>query len=369
MRNIFTLCFLLFAPFAFSQNELVFVEAEAFAEKGGWVVDQQFMDIMGSPILMAHGMGVPVADATTEVIFPRAGEYQVFVRTRNWASPWTTDPAHAPGKFQLSVNGKKLDTVFGTVSNPWHWQPGGTVTVSNTKAKLALHDLTGFNGRLDAIIFTSDRNYTPPEDIKEIDTIRRRSLGLPADPLAAPAAKEGPFDFVVVGGGIAGMCSAVSAARLGCKVALIQDRPVLGGNNSSEVRVHLQGRIGYPPYPNLGNLVHELDPQREGNAHPADNYNDERKHGVVEAEKNITLYLSTRMIAVETVKNTDVPSRSNRWSAKISKPAWKQNLKANSLPTALVTLTLVILPVRNGGWGERDATKQEKNLPRKSTTR
>ena len=303
MRTILTVSLFMFASLAIAQNEPIFVEAESFADKGGWVVDQQFIDIMGSPILLAHGMGKPVADATTEVTFPKAGEYRVFVRTRNWVAPWTTE--HAPGKFQLSIDGKKLDTIFGTVSNPWHWQSGGTVTIRGTKAKLALHDLTGFDGRVDAIIFTADRNYTPPEDVKEIDKIRRKSLGLSANPLDAPVAKEGPFDFVVVGGGIAGMCSAISAARLGCKVALIQDRPVLGGNNSSEVRVHLQGRMGYPPYPNLGNLVHELDPLMDGNAQTGEKYDDAKKIAVVSAETNLTLYLNTRMIAVETTKSAD----------------------------------------------------------------
>ena len=43
----------------------LFVEAESFTQKGGWVVDQQFMDLMGSPYLLAHGIGVPVADAAT----------------------------------------------------------------------------------------------------------------------------------------------------------------------------------------------------------------------------------------------------------------------------------------------------------------
>lgn len=61
-----------------------------------------------------------------------------------------------------------------------------------------------------------------------------------------------------MGGGIAGCCAAISAARLGCKVALIQNRPVLGGNNSSEVRVGLSGKIAQKPYTNLGNLLDEL---------------------------------------------------------------------------------------------------------------
>jgi len=53
----------------------VFVEAEAFDDPGGWVIDQQFMDLMGSPYLLAHGIGVPVADAETTIAFPGAGTY------------------------------------------------------------------------------------------------------------------------------------------------------------------------------------------------------------------------------------------------------------------------------------------------------
>lgn len=51
-------------------------------------------------------------------------------------------------------------------------------------------------------------------------------------------------DFCVVGGGIAGLCAALSAARHGARVALVQDRPVLGGNASSEVRMHICGAWG-----------------------------------------------------------------------------------------------------------------------------
>lgn len=51
-------------------------------------------------------------------------------------------------------------------------------------------------------------------------------------------------DFCVVGGGMAGLCAAVAAARRGARVALIQDRPVLGGNASSEVRMWVCGARG-----------------------------------------------------------------------------------------------------------------------------
>ncbi len=280
-------------------KETLFLEAEGFDTKGGWVVDQQYMDQMGSPVLLAHGLGRPVADASTKITFPKSGEYRVFVRTRNWVARWA--PEQTPGKFELLIGGKKLPQAFGTENDNWFWQSGGTVSVGSNdlKSEITIRDTTGFDGRCDAIILTADPDFTPPEDPKELDALRRRFLGLQEDPLAAPVAPEGPFDMVVCGGGIAGICSAVSAARLGLNVALIQDRPVLGGNNSSEVRVHLMGRTHFPPYPNLGNLVYQLDPLQTGNAQPGDFYKDEKKRAVVEAEKNITLYLSTHVFAVD----------------------------------------------------------------------
>jgi len=53
--------------------------------------------------------------------------------------------------------------------------------------------------------------------------------------------EELDFDLVVAGGGLAGLAAAIAAARGGARVALVQDRPVLGGNSSSEIRVHVGG--------------------------------------------------------------------------------------------------------------------------------
>src|SRR3954469_20430550 len=52
-------------------------------------------------------------------------------------------------------------------------------------------------------------------------------------------------DLVIVGGGLSGVCCAVTAAREGLKVALVQDRPVLGGNASSEVRLWILGATSH----------------------------------------------------------------------------------------------------------------------------
>lgn len=51
-------------------------------------------------------------------------------------------------------------------------------------------------------------------------------------------------DFCVIGGGMAGLCSAIAAARHGLKTVLMQDRPVLGGNASSECRTQSAVLIG-----------------------------------------------------------------------------------------------------------------------------
>ena len=274
-----------------SRAQTVLVEAEGFMNRGGWVIDQQFMDQMGSPFLLAHGLGVPVGDAATAVSFPAPCTYRVWVRTRDWVAPWNAPGA--PGRFQLMIDNEPLETVFGTEGAQWHWQDGGTVAITN-QVVLKLHDLTGFDGRCDAIVFSADANFVPPNEGDSMEAFRRRLLGLPETPEDA-----GNFDLVVVGGGIAGTCTAVSAARLGLQVALIQDRPVLGGNNSTEVRVHLNGEVNLPPYPELGGVVNELDTGLRGNAQPAEHYNDQRKLKVVQAEQNIRLFLDTHAFKVD----------------------------------------------------------------------
>ncbi len=273
-----------------SASDRVLVEAESFAETGGWVVDQQFMDVMGSPYLLAHGLGEPVWDAKTRVEFPQAGKYRVWARTRDWVAPWKAPGA--PGRFKLKIDGKSVATTFGTEGAKWHWQDGGIVEVGNT-AEISLADLTGFDGRCDAILFCRDTEYQPPHEGAELEKLRGDLLGWSKAP-----ADGGHFDLVVVGGGIAGTSAAVSAARLGLKVALIQDRPVLGGNGSSEVRVWPEGKTNLPPYPRIGDVVSELVRDRtpvDGNAKSADVYNDERKLAIVQAEPNITLMLEQRV--------------------------------------------------------------------------
>ena len=65
-------------------------------------------------------------------------------------------------------------------------------------------------------------------------------------------------DLVVVGGGMTGVCAALAAARNGSSVILIQDRPVLGGNSSSEVRMHICGANNNLPDARESGIIEEL---------------------------------------------------------------------------------------------------------------
>ena len=277
-------------------NNSVMALATTFADRGDWTVEQQFVLQMGSSYLLAHGIGTPLQrDAVTTVEVPADGEYNLLVRTKNWTKHWSDGPT--PGIFQVLVDGVADAATFGTDKVDWYWQRGGKIALKKGKHTLALHDLTGFDGRCDAVVLTTS-DEMPGDSLDEYRALRARLLG-PETPV-----DKGEFDFVVVGGGISGICAALAAARLGCKVALVQDRYVLGGNNSSEVRVGLGGQINVDPYPSLGYLLNEIGPDRIGNARGAHHYQDDKKLKVVLAEKNITLFLGYTVTEVEKMGDT-----------------------------------------------------------------
>jgi len=268
----------------------VLVEAESFSDRGGWKLDTQFIHEMGSPYLLAHGLGRPVADATTTVTIPSAGRWHVWVRTKDWVARWNAPGT--PGRFQLLVDGTPLETSFGTAGAEWGWQPGGSLKLPAGEVSLALHDLTGFDGRCDCIAFTTGPE-PPPNDSEILPAWRRGALGLPEEP-----AVRGPYDLVVIGGGYSGMGAAISAARMGLSVALLQDRPVLGGNGSSEVRVWAMGLIRRGKYPRIGEIVEEFADRATKSPGSYEEFEDAKKERIVRAEPNIDLFLNTHAFAV-----------------------------------------------------------------------
>ncbi len=253
------------------------LEAEGFDNKGGWVVDQQFIPAMGSPYLLAHGMGEPVENASTTVKFSESGEYYFWVRTKDWVP----DRPETPGTFKLIFDKKEYPQIFG-VNRGWQWVPAGKVKVGNSgKLFVELKDMTGFEGRCDAVYFSKNKNDNPPSDIESMTAWRKQKLGI------SPPAGAGDFDLVVVGGGLAGCGSAVAAARHGLKVALINDRPVLGGNASKEIRVHTEGLEFYT-------IVQELNTVHYPNGDEGAVAANDTIEMVVRAEKNISVFPNTR---------------------------------------------------------------------------
>jgi hypothetical protein len=251
------------------QTETVCVPTSAFACKGGWVLDTQFTERVGSPFLLAHGLGTPVLDAYTEVTLPVAGTWHVWVRTRNWVLG-VEDP---PGLFRVLINGQSLAPVFGIGPDAWGWVAGGGVEVSDTRVRVTLRDLTGFDGRCASVAFTQGAG--PPAEEEHSDPSPRQ---------------ENRFDLVVVGGGIAGTCAALAAARQGLSVALLHDRPVLGGNASQEIRVWCGGEARHP-------LVREVR-NRFMNREPGAALSDLCRMRLVQDEPTLALFTGWRASGV-----------------------------------------------------------------------
>ena len=269
----------------------ILIEAESFQNLGGWTVDTQFIHTMGSPYLLAHGLGKPVEPAQTTVTLPGAGRWHVWVRTKNWVpGPW-----EAPGQFKLVVKGQELAHVFGAGDGEWNWESGGEVELDTATVSLSLIDLTGFDGRCDAIFLTRNADAVPDNSSEPMNDWRRRH-GQVED------AADERYDLVVVGGGIAGASAAVAGARAGLRVALLQNRSVLGGNGSPEVQVAPAGN--YPPgrYPGLGDIVKEISPVMDYNPDSTERFSDaeDRRRAVVDAEPNLDLLMDHHVYHVET---------------------------------------------------------------------
>src|SRR5690606_22237920 len=79
----------------------------------------------------------------------------------------------------------------------WSWEYAGEVHITSSSIKLELEDLTGFNGRADAIYFNREKT-APPRQMKELSEWRKTLSNEASEP---ETVKE--YDLVIVGGGIA----------------------------------------------------------------------------------------------------------------------------------------------------------------------
>lgn len=123
--------------------------------------------------------------------------------------------------------------------------------------------------------------------------------------------KIAEYDVVVIGGGMSGICAALAAARHGARTALVHDRHVLGGNASSEIRMHICGASENLAKPDLeeSGILHEI---MLDNKSRNDYYNfsiwDMVLFSTVKRQKNLTVYLSTAMESCEMGEGSTIRS-------------------------------------------------------------
>lgn len=113
---------------------------------------------------------------------------------------------------------------------------------------------------------------------------------------------EKHYQIVVVGGGLSGMCAAIAAARNGAQVALIQNRSMVGGNASSEIRMHIVGANCHNSKPNMiesGILLEILLENKRRNPYHTFPVWDTIMWEKVHFQENLDLYLNTCLETAE----------------------------------------------------------------------
>ena len=264
----------------------LWIDAEDFADYGGWRFETQFVYNMGSPYLLAGGTGTPVADAETTIKIPKAGNYRLWVRAKNW------HPPHAPGQFHVLVGGKQAPKAFGAESHDrWTWCSGGEFDLKAGETTLTIRDQTGFFARCDALILTTDLDYTPPEKVDAICKERSRLTGVSLEPQDG-----GSFDVIVVGAGTAGCSAAIAAARTGARTALVQNRPVLGGNASVELGVGVNGAGTHQSNARESGIVEEAGRIKARYEQPRVS---ESYRILTEQEENLTVLVNRHVFGVD----------------------------------------------------------------------
>ncbi len=272
----------------------LWVEAEDFDDYGAWKLDTQFVHKMGSGYLLAVGVGEPIADAKTSIKIQHPGRYRLWLRTLDWL------PEHSPGSFTITVNDIESTQTLGVSGKAkWSWENAGEFQLEKGENSIVLKDISGAFGRCDALILTTDMNYRPPDDYDETRRERARLSGISYE-----VVDGGEFDVIVVGAGTAGCSAAISAARMGAKTALIQDRPVLGGNSSIELGVGTDGASVSKANARETGIVEEgnLIRVKKGQHKMSAAYQE-----LAAAEPNLSVFYNSRVINAEK-SGTDVIS-------------------------------------------------------------
>lgn len=269
--------------------ERIWIDAAEFENYGGFILETQFVREMGQAYLMSNGVGEPVAPASTTFNIADDGYYRVHIRTKNWLCEYN------PDGLVIEIDGIRYDHICAESHiNDWYFEIGGDFLLQKGKHTLKIYDTKGWFARFAAVVITNDYDFTPS---KEIRMLKRQRAQIKH--LKSTVKSMGHYDLIVVGGGVGGVVTAITAARYGLKTALINDRPMLGGNASDEANVTLEG-AAHRGYHETG-IVFELKTYR----HSHDTTWSSTFEKFTKQEKNLDVFANTLLIDA-TTKNSRI---------------------------------------------------------------
>jgi hypothetical protein len=148
------------------------------------------------------------------------------------------------------VNGERRVVKFDALAgDAWHWCDLGVFEAAGGRLEVKVHDDTGWFGRFAAVLITPPEMLIDP--LLPLQEARRRYRGnIETERLTC--------DVLVVGGGVAGSCAAIAAARHGARTILIDDHRLLGGNASDELGVPIASAVVGQRHGREAGIVEEI---------------------------------------------------------------------------------------------------------------
>jgi hypothetical protein len=267
--------------------EKIWIDAAEFESYGGFLLETQFVREMGEAYLMANGVGEAVEPAGTTFFTAEEGYYRVHVRTKNWLCEYN------PDGLVIEIDGIRSKHICAEAHiKDWYFEIGGDFLLQKGKHTLKIYDTLGWFARFASVVITNDYDFTPSKEIGML--MRQRAEIKHLDPTVK---SMGDYELIVVGGGVGGVVTAITAARYGLKTALLNDRPVLGGNASDEANVTLEG-AAHRGYHETG-VVFELKAYR----HNHEKTWSEVFEAFCAQEKNLDVFSNTLLIDATTNSN------------------------------------------------------------------
>ena len=264
----------------------IWIDALEFENYGGFVKETQFVREMGQGYLLADGVGEPVAPASTTFCTEHGGMFRFFIRTKNWCTEYS------PDGLIIAVDGIKSGHISGKMhSLGWYFEIAADFKLSAGKHKLEVFNTDGWFARFSSVLITDDYSFFPSKETEVWQEERKKIRNCEND------VTKYEFDCIVVGGGAAGITAAIAAARHGLKTALVNDRPILGGNGSDEAHVALEGSA-HRGYHETG-IIYEIKSKKEATGLTWSQIFAE----FTKNENNLTVFNDTLVKAAETKEN------------------------------------------------------------------